>query len=145
MMGEGQMRVESGYIKGAYTYASMAVMAPLAALYMKFLNLARFPGPEAAFATNVPALLVGVLAVVGATLLAMRLLTNVAAPGEQGWRMQAATFLAAGAFAGVMLALSVFGLDVLAALQGGVGGALAAAWIAFMVPKRLLPEPATFV
>jgi hypothetical protein len=145
MMGEGQMRVESGYIKGAYTYAAMAVMAPLAAVYMKFLNLAKFPGPDVVFRRNWPALAGYVALVLGASVIATQLLSRVAAPGDRGWRLQAALFLGAGALAGVVLALSVFGFEFAAALQGGVGGTLAAGWIAFMVPRRLIPEPATFL
>ena len=41
-MGEGQMRAETGFIKGAYTFTAMAIIAPLAAIYMKFMNFSIF-------------------------------------------------------------------------------------------------------
>jgi hypothetical protein len=144
-MGEGQMRAESGYIKGAYTYAAMAVMAPLAAVYMKFINLARFPAGDATTPANLFGLLGFFALIVGGSVGAVHLLGRVAAPGQTGYRYQALGFLGSGALAGLVLALSVFGMDFVAALQGGIGGTAAAAWIAFMVPKRLLPEPAVFV
>ena len=144
MMGEGQMRVESGFIKGAYTFTAMAVMAPLAAVYMKFINLANFPATGLTVQTHLPALLGYAALVIGANIVAIKLMANVAAPGDMPYRWQLAGFLATGALAGIVLALSLFGLDALAALQGGIGGTAAALWIAFMVPRRLLPEPAPF-
>ncbi|NLH50175.1 MAG: hypothetical protein GX444_16470 [Myxococcales bacterium] len=145
MMGEGQMRVESGYIKGAYTFASMAVMAPLAAVYMKFLNLARFPAADQAFQANLWALLGYAVLILGANGAAIWLMSRVAAPGDGGYRRQVIGFVAAGALGGLVLALSVFGFRFGAAFQGAFGGAVAAVWIAYMVPRRLLPEPAAFV
>lgn len=148
MMGEGQMRVESGYIKGAYTFASMAVMAPLAAIYMRFLNLANFPTQESTFAVDWPKLAGFAALILIANIVAVRLLAVVAAPDYRAYRGQAAVFLLMGALAGAVLALSVFGMSdwsaVSRALQGAAGGAAAALWIALMVPRRLLPEPAPF-
>jgi hypothetical protein len=144
MMGEGQMRVESGYIKGAYTFTVMAAMTPLAALFMKFVNLARFPAPGQAFKTNLPALAGFAALVLVANIAAIRLLSQAAEPGDRGYHRQAVIFLATGVLAGLVLSLSVFGWTIIPALQGAFGGLLAAVWIAFMVPKRLLPEPASF-
>ena len=42
MMAEGTLRAETGYLKGAFSFAAMAVMAPLAAIFMKFINLEIF-------------------------------------------------------------------------------------------------------
>ena len=56
------------------------------------------------------------------------------------YRVQIGGFLIGGVMAGVVLALSVFGFDLIAALQGGFGGLLSAAWIAFMVPKKLTAQ-----
>jgi hypothetical protein len=53
MMGEGTMRAETGFIKGAYTFASMAIMAPMAAIYMKFLNLSVFEPSNPAFVRDI--------------------------------------------------------------------------------------------
>ena len=53
MMGEGTMRAETGYIKGAYTFSAMAIMAPLAAIYMKFLNLAVFQPSNPEFVKDI--------------------------------------------------------------------------------------------
>ncbi|MDP8221873.1 MAG: hypothetical protein P9L99_00820 [Candidatus Lernaella stagnicola] len=144
MMGEGQMRAESGYIKGAYTFTAMAVMAPLAAVYMKFMNLAQFPTDELKVSTNVAALAGYVALIVVANVVAIKLMSTVATPEDGSYHRQVIGFLATGVLAGVVLALSVFGFQPLAALQGGIGGAVAAAWIAYMVPRRLLPEPAPF-
>ncbi len=144
MMGEGQMRVESGYIKGAYTFSVMAAMTPLAAVYMKFLNLANFPAPDQKFRASLLGAAGFVMLVLAANLVAIRLLAKTAAPGDEGYRRQAIGFIGSGALAGLVLSLSVFGWAPVAALQGAFGGLLAALWIAFMVPKRLLPEPAAF-
>jgi len=144
MMGEGQMRAESGYIKGAYTFTVMAAMTPLAAIYMKFLNLTNFPSPGSEFKTNMLALAGYGALVLGANILAIRLMSRLADPEWRGYKAQFVGFLSTGVFAGVVLSLSVYGLQALPALQGGVGGLLAALWIAFMVPKKLAPEPAPF-
>jgi len=144
MMGEGQMRVESGYIKGAYTFTVMAAMTPLAAVYMKFLNLVNFAAPGEALTANIGALGGFVVLIVAVNLLAIRLMARLAAPGDKPYFTQVGGFLATGMLAGMVLALSTFGLHAIPALQGAFGGLLAALWIAFMVPKKLEPEPAPF-
>ncbi len=142
MMGEGQMRAESGYIKGAYTYSSMAVMAPLAAIFMRFLNLTSFTsGPEQVKA-NVLAIVGYVIVILAANLFIIFGINRMLKGDETSdYRVQVVGFLFGGVMAGVVLALAVFGFDLVAALQGGFGGLLSALWIAFMVPKRLIPEP----
>ncbi|MHC4663368.1 MAG: hypothetical protein ACYS8W_17045 [Planctomycetota bacterium] len=39
MMAEGQLRAETGYLKGAFSFTALAVMAPLAAVFMRFITL----------------------------------------------------------------------------------------------------------
>ncbi len=75
---------------------------------------------------------------------AIRLMGAMAAPTGRAYSWQVAGFLATGAIAGAVLSLSVFGAAPVAAAQGAFGGIVAALWIAFMVPKRLVPEPAPF-
>lgn len=138
MMGEGQMRTESGYIKGAYTFTAMAVMAPLAAIFMRFLNLASFAPSADQVKTEVVAIVLYGVVILAVNLFIIfgisRLITGKT---SADYRIQLAGFLAGGVLAGVVLALSVFGFDFTTALQGGFGGLLSAIWIAFMVPRRL--------
>ncbi len=65
MMGEGTMRAETGFIKGAFTFASMAIMAPVAAIYMKFLNLSVFQPSDPTFAKNITVIIEFALVVAG--------------------------------------------------------------------------------
>lgn len=138
MMGEGTMRAETGYIKGAYTFASMAIMAPLAAIYMKFLNLSVFEPGDPAFRSDLITIvgftvaigLVGVVFIVfGSRLMDQARSSN--------WYVQLVGFLVCGAIAGGVLAFSLFELDWVAVGQGTAGGAVAAALIALMVPRYL--------
>ncbi len=154
MMGEGQMRAETGYIKGAYTFASMAVMAPLAAIFMRFINLASFTTPDGNLAINIPAIIGYVVLIIMVNLIIMFGISKMIKPAvdtgkfspldeSSNYRIQLIGFLAGGVIAGMVLAVSVFGFEITMALQGGFGGLLSAIWIAFMVPKRLTIEQKT--
>jgi len=111
---------------------------------MKFLNLVNFAAPGEALTANIGALGGFVVLIVAVNLLAIRLMARLAAPGDKPYFTQVGGFLVTGMFAGMVLALSTFGLHAIPALQGAFGGLLAALWIAFMVPKKLEPEPAPF-
>lgn len=142
MMGEGQMRAESGYIKGAYTFSSMAVMAPLAAIFMRFVNLTSFAPAGDPVRIDILAIVgygIVIIAVNLVLILGMSRMIRGEAQGD--YRVQVIGFLLGGVMAGVVLALSVFGFDPVAAAQGGFGGLLAALWIAFMVPRKLVAQP----
>jgi hypothetical protein len=120
----------------------MAVMAPLAAIFMRFLNLTSFTSGDEQVKANILAIVGYGIVILAANLFIIvginKMLKGDATPD---YRVQIGGFLAGGVMAGVVLALSVFGFDIVAALQGGFGGLLSALWIAFMVPKRLIPEP----
>jgi hypothetical protein len=141
MMGEGQMRAESGYIKGAYTFTSMATMAPLAAVYMKFLNLRVFDPTSPTAWTDWPLLAGYTALVVGANLIGVRLVTRMIDAGRSGVRAQFGFFLAGGVLAGGVLAAVLWDFAPLSIAQGALGGGIAAALIAGMVPARLTPPP----
>ena len=154
MMGEGQMRAETGYIKGAYTFASMAIMAPLAAIFMRFINLSSFTTPDGDVKLDVPAMVGYVVLIIAVNLLIMfgiskmiRTTSESVNPlpldEKSNYRVQLIGFLIGGVMAGMVLAVSVFGFDIVKALQGGFGGLLSAIWIALMVPKRLTPKAKT--
>lgn len=144
MMGEGQMRAESGFIKGAYTFSSMAIMAPLAAIFMRFVNLASFAPADDAVPTDALAVAGYALVIIGANLVIIGTISKmIRQDAQRDYRVQVIGFLIGGVLAGVVLALSVFGFDIKAALQGGFGGLLSALWIAFMVPKSLTPQTET--
>ena len=138
MMGEGQMRAESGYIKGAYTFTAMATMAPLAAIFMRFLNLSSFSPVVGESQKQILDIIGFGILIVVVNIAVIAGINRMITGKEQGdYRIQVAGFLIGGVLAGVVLALSVFGFSIVPALQGGFGGLLAALWIAFMVPKRL--------
>lgn len=141
MMGEGQMRAESGYIKGAYSFTAMATMAPLAAVYMKFLNLSVFDPGDPNFTANLFAIAAYMLLVIGANIIGIRLFGRLIENGTGGHRAQMILFVAGGILSGFVLSAAVWGFDIIALLQGALGGAIAAALIAAMIPKRLTPEP----
>jgi hypothetical protein len=141
MMGEGQMRAESGYIKGAYTFTSMATMAPLAAAYMKLLNLRIFD-PTVPNPWTDGALLAGYAAlIVGANLIGVRLVARAIDAGRSGARAQFGLFLGGGVLAGGALAAALWDFAPLPVAQGMIGGAVSAALIGGMVPARLTPPP----
>ncbi len=138
MMGEGTMRAETGFIKGAYTFASMAIMAPLAAIYMKFLNLAVFQPSDPNFAKNIVTIMEFTLAVVIANVVFIFLGNRVFSqdPGEN-YKIQLIGFMAAGAIGGAVFSFAVFEWNPAAILQGVAGGVIAAGLIALMAPKTL--------
>ena len=137
-MGEGQMRAESGFIKGAYTFASMAIMAPIAAIYMKFVNFSIFLPDDPAFRENLFVVIVYVALIlglsVGMMLFISRMITNNT---TSNWRMQLIYFLVSGGIAGAVLALAVYEFQLLQIVQGFIGGVIAAFLIGVMVPKTL--------
>jgi len=138
MMGEGTMRAETGFIRGAYTFASMAIMAPLAAIYMKFLNLSIFDPSDPGFAKDIVTIAEFALVVaavnVGVILIGSRVYGTEA---SRNFIVQLAGFVLSGALAGGILAFALFEQDVSAILQGIAGGIVAALLIGLMVPKTL--------
>lgn len=137
-MGEGQMRAETGYIKGAYTFTAMAIMAPIAAIYMKFMNFTVFSPNNPDFSQNIFTLAIYTLVIVavssGMMAFVSRSITNNT---NLNWRLQLIYFLISGGIAGGVLALSVYELQILQIVQGFIGGIIAALLIGLMVPKTL--------
>ncbi|MDQ7781668.1 MAG: hypothetical protein RDU20_02235 [Desulfomonilaceae bacterium] len=138
MMGEGTMRAETGFIKGAYTFASMAIMAPLAAIYMKFLNLSVFDPSNENFVRDIVTIaeFALVIAVVNIAfiLYGSRLFGT---DTSRNFLIQLVGFLLAGALSGGILAFALFEQNTSAILQGIAGGLIAALLIALMVPRTL--------
>ncbi|MCX5861358.1 MAG: hypothetical protein WCG29_08245 [Desulfomonile sp.] len=138
MMGEGTMRAETGFIKGAYTFASMAVMAPMAAIYMKFLNLSVFQPSDPRIIADILKIgefaLVIALVSVGFIFIASRVFGK---DQSRNFLIQIAGFLFSGGMGGAILAFALFEHDLGAILQGTAGGILAALLIGVMVPRVL--------
>ncbi len=138
MMGEGTMRAETGFIKGAYTFASMAVMAPMAAIFMRFLNLSVFQPSDPGFARNI--YMIGALALViaGVNITFIFLGSRIFNPNiSRNFFVQLLGFLFSGGLGGGILAFALFELDTTKICQGVFGGIIAAALIGLMVPKTL--------
>ncbi len=138
MMGEGTMRAETGFIKGAYTFSAMAVMAPLAAIYMKFLNLAIFQPADPNFLRDIFSIVEFTLVVVAVNGAFIFLTGRLLGPDQsRNWMIQLAGFLVCGGLAGGILSFALFELNPIAVAQGVVGGVIAALLIGLMVPRRL--------
>ena len=138
MMAEGQMRAESGYIRGAYSFGVVATMTPLAAIFMKFLNLSVFAPENPEFVRDLLTIGGYTAVVIGVNVFMVKGLSRVIA-GNVGtnWVLQLGAFCTAGAISGVILSMSLFELDVVSMIQGAVGGIIAGLLIAFIVPKVL--------
>lgn len=138
MMGEGAMRAETGFIKGAFTFASMAIMAPLAAIYMKFLNLSVFDPSDPNFAHDIFTIAEFALVIAGVNVafivLGGKLFGENASKNST---IQLGGFVLSGALGGGVLAFALFEQDVSAILQGIAGGIVAALLIGLMVPRTL--------
>jgi hypothetical protein len=138
MMGEGTMRAETGFIRGAYTFASMAIMAPLAAIYMKFLNLSVFQPSDPRFVRDIVTIGEFALAIAGVNLLFIFIGGRLFASNQsRNWWVQLIGFLAGGAIAGGVLSFALFELNLKAIAQGMSGGIIAALLISLMVPRSL--------
>lgn len=138
MMGEGTMRAETGFIKGAYTFASMAIMAPLAAIYMKFLNLSIFDPADPNFVRDIATIAAFALVVVLAnTCLIFGTRRFFGGEIPRNWGIQLGAFLLGGGLAGGILAFALYEMNSTAILQGVAGGIVAAALIGLMVPRTL--------
>jgi len=138
MMGEGTMRAETGFIKGAYTFGSMAVMAPIAAIYMKFLNLSVFEPTDPRFASDIMTIAEFAVAVAAVNIVFVVFGSRLFGPdASTNFFVQLAGFLAGGAIAGGILAFALFEQNLPAILQGIAGGVVAALLIGLMVPKTL--------
>ncbi len=136
MMAEGTLRAETGYLKGAFSFASMAVMAPLAAVFMKFINLEIFTAEG--FTQNLPAVLVGAAVVVAINLIMIKLVGSLTGANiQRGWNVQFGAFVLTGAVAGATLAFALYDFVWAAAAQGAFGGVVAALLIGFMTPKAV--------
>jgi hypothetical protein len=138
MMGEGTMRAETGFIKGAYTFASMAVMAPMAAIFMKFLNLSVFQPTDPRFARDIIMIAAFAIAIAGVNVFFIFLGSKIFSPdASKNFWIQLVGFLLGGAVGGGILAFALFELELAKILQGAFGGIIAAALIGLMVPKML--------
>lgn len=138
MMGEGTMRAETGYIKGAYSFAAMGVMAPLAAIYMKFLNLSVFEPSNPQFAHDILTIGGFTIAIALASVFFIFLSSRLVGGDESRNRIfQLAVFLIGGALAGGILAFALYEMDLKSIGQGIAGGLVAAALIGLMIPTRL--------
>ncbi len=137
-MGEGQMRAETGFIKGAYTFTAMAIMAPLAAIYMKFMNFKIFAPDNPEFSQNIITIIAYTFVIIGVSIGMMtfvaRYITNNT---NKNWQLQLVYFLISGGIAGAVLSISVYEFKILELLQGFIGGVIAAFLIGVMVPKTL--------
>ncbi len=138
MMGEGAMRAETGFIKGAYTFGSMAIMAPLAGIYMKFLNLSVFSPSDPTFVRDITSIMEFAAVIIAANLVFILLLNRIIGGDSSTdfWK-QLVMFLIAGALSGGVFSFAVFEWNQAAIIHGMTGGVIAAALIALMVPKRL--------
>ncbi len=138
MMGEGTMRAETGFIKGAYTFASMAIMAPLAAIYMKFMNLSVFQPSDPNFTQDILVIGEFTLVIAAVNILFVYVGGRVFTQDtSRNFFLQLVGFLLSGALAGGVLAFALFEANFTAILQGITGGVVAAALIGLMVPARL--------
>ena len=138
MMGEGTMRAETGFIKGAYTFGSMAIMAPIAAIYMKFLNLSVFEPTDPRFASDIITIGEFALAVAAVNIVFVVFGSRLFGPdASSNFLVQLGGFLAGGAIAGGILAFALFEQNIPAILQGIAGGVVAALLIGVMVPRTL--------
>ena len=137
-MGEGQMRAESGFIKGAYTYTSMAIMAPLAAIYMKFMNFKVFSPNNPEFSQNMVTIVLYTFVILALSIGMMSFVSRMISENNaRNWRFQLFFFLISGGIAGAVLAFSVYEVKILQIVQGFIGGFIAALIIGVMVPKSL--------
>ena len=137
-MGEGQMRAESGYIKGAYTFTAMAIMAPLAAIYMKFMNFTVFAPDNPEFSQDILTIILYTIVILGLSIGMMAYMSrSITDNNTRNWRLQLTYFLISGGIAGGILALSVYEFQALQIFQGFIGGVIAAFLIGVMVPKTL--------
>jgi hypothetical protein len=138
MMGEGTMRAETGFIKGAYTFASMAIMAPIAAIYMKFLNLAIFQPTDPQLPKDVVTIAAFVLSIIFVNVVFIGLGSKLfQANSSRNWFLQLIGFLLAGALGGGVFSFAVFEWNLTMVLQGIAGGVIAALLIGLMVPAVL--------
>ncbi len=138
MMAEGQMRAQTGYIKGAFTFAAMAVMAPLAAIYERFVAFSIFQAPGLEAEERLGSLIVySIIIVAAAIALIIGLAHFVKRYPELGWRYQFGCFIAGGLLCGMVLSVSLFEFKVVQMLQGAVAGVVASILIAVMLPKSL--------
>jgi hypothetical protein len=132
------MRAETGFIRGAYTFGSMAVMAPLAAIYMKFLNLSIFDPSDPGFAKDIIMIAEFALVVVAVNVSVILIGGRIFGTNPStNFVFQLAGFLLSGALAGGILAFALFEQNVSAIVQGVAGGIVAALLIGLMVPRAL--------
>ncbi len=137
MMAEGTLRAETGYLKGSFSFAAMAIMAPLAAVFAKFINLEIF-APGEGFTQNLPGVLLGGAVVVVVGLIMIKLVGALTGANiKRGWNVQFGAFLLTGALAGAMLAYALYDFEWVAAAQGALGGVVAALLIGVMTPKAV--------
>ena len=138
MMGEGTMRAETGFIKGAYTFASMAIMAPMAAIFMKFLNLSIFQPSDPRFFQDIKMIAAFAVVIAAVNILLLVIGSKLfKRDSPNNYYIQLAGFFIGGALSGAILAFAVFEIDYVKIGQGAIGGLIAAALIGFMVPKML--------
>ncbi len=138
MMGEGTMRAETGFIKGAYTFASMAIMAPMAAIFMKFLNLSIFQPSDPRFSQDIKMIVAFALVIAFVNILLLFIGSRLfRKDSPNNYYIQLVGFFTGGALSGAILAFAVFEIDFIKIGQGAIGGLIAAALIGFMVPKML--------
>jgi hypothetical protein len=138
MMAEGQLRAQTGYIKGAFTFAAMAIMAPLAAIYERFIAFSVFRAPGLEARERLGSLIVySIIIVAVAIALIIGLAHFIKRKPDLGWKYQFGCFIAGGLLCGVVLSVSLFEFKIVPMLQGAVAGVVASSLVALMLPKNL--------
>lgn len=143
MMAEGQMRAESGYIRGAYSFGVIATMTPLAAIFMKFLNLSLFSPENPEFVRDLWTIGGYTVLVIAVNVFIITVISRfISHDSTRNWVFQLGGFCLTGALCGLVLSISLFELDGMSMVQGALGGVGAAFLIALLVPKSLTPGKA---
>lgn len=135
MMAEGTLRAETGYLRGAFSFASLVVMSPLVALFMMSTKFYSFQGTTTTYSQMFTLLgLTVILLVVGVVVL--KWVSKIMQRGTAGSRTtNLAFFMAGGALAGTIITFAMDMQNSSELLQGALGGVLAGLGIALMTPS----------
>ncbi|SDC57196.1 hypothetical protein SAMN04515661_11435 [Candidatus Frackibacter sp. WG11] len=135
MMAEGAIRAETGYLRPAFSFASLAFMPILAAVVMKVMKFNTFHEATTSLGASLNVILITVV-LLAVNIVLFKILANMVTSGQVTPRiLYFILFSICGAISGGMLAYLIDMTSIIQIVQGAIGGVIAGNLMVLMTPR----------
>jgi hypothetical protein len=135
MMAEGAIRAETGYLRPAFSFASLAFMPILAAVVMKVMKFNTFHEATTSLGASLNVILITVV-LLAVNIVLFKILANMVTSGQVTPRiLYFILFSIGGAISGGMLAYLIDMTSIIQIVQGAIGGVIAGNLMVLMTPR----------